>query len=34
MWTDRLAEGHTTTELVAWVWYSAEHADRVKRKLG
>lgn len=34
MWTDRIAEGHNTTELVAWVWYSAEHADRVKRNLG
>lgn len=33
-WTRHLADGHTVSELVAWVWYSAEHATRVQKKLG
>lgn len=33
-WTRQLANGHTVSELVAWTWYSAEHANRVQKKLG
>lgn len=33
-WTTHLANGHNVSELVAWTWYSAEHAERVKKKLG
>jgi hypothetical protein len=33
-WTNQLANGHNVSELVTWVWYSAEHANRVQKKLG